>query len=185
MVIRHFPAAPVAKLVEPQDNDPPAVEGAVMVKVADELVPLKIAVTTAAPVADDDDVALKLTPVLPWRTVTVAGTMTAELLLDKVTVRSAAAFDTVTMQAFVDPAATLEERQVTDEITGADHNFRVALCEELPNVAFTEAAPSVATVPIATAKVAAALPLATVTLAGTVICVDVELRLTTVLAAAG
>jgi hypothetical protein len=168
IVIRHFPAEPAARLVELQERLP--VEGAaVIVNDAAELLPLKVAVTIAAPNAVGCEVASKLAPVLPWRTITVAGTVTAELLLDRLIVRSPAGFETVTIQVFLDPAARLAERQVTEDTTGRDHKFRVALCEELPSLAFTEAVPSAAMVPTPTAKVAAALPPATVTLAGMVI----------------
>ncbi|MEI9972373.1 MAG: hypothetical protein WDO73_10170 [Ignavibacteriota bacterium] len=176
---------PAAILVEEQDTPPTPEVGATIVNDAAELLPFRMAVTVAAPDADGKEVAAKETVVLPCRTVTVAGTLTSELLLDNVTATSLAGFETVTVQLFFDSAVTLLDRQVTDDTVGVDHKFRLALCDELPSVAFTDAVVSVEMTPAPTAKLAEALPATTITLAETVIWLDVELRLTIVLEAGG
>jgi len=66
-----------------------------------------------------------------------------------------------------------------------DHSVRLALCKELPRAAATVAVPSDATFPTATIKVTVVFPLATGTLAGTLIALDGELTLTTAFEAAG
>jgi len=68
---------------------------------------------------------------------------------------------------------------------GVDHSVRLALCKELPRAAATVAAPSDATFPTATLKVTVVFPPATVTLAGTLIALDGELKLTIAFEAAG
>jgi len=90
----------------------------------------------------------------------------------------------MTVQLVPVPTVRLVDRQATEETTGLDHNVKPALCEEVPNVARTEAVPSAVMFPTAAAKVALLLPAATVTLAGTVSAVEVELRVTAVLKAA-
>ena len=88
------------------------------------------------------------------------------------------------MQLVPVPAVRLVDRQATEETTGLDHNVKPALCEEVPNVARTEAVPSAVMFPTAAVKVALLLPAATVTLAGTAIAAEGELRVTTVLSIA-
>jgi hypothetical protein len=103
------------------------------------------------------------------------------LLLDRLTSNVPAAFDTVTVQVVPAPAVRPVDRQAMEDTMGLDHNVRLAVCAEVPSVACSEAVPSAATFPTATAKLALLLPAATVTLAGTVIAPEVELRVTTVL----
>lgn len=155
-----------------------------MDKVAAELLPLKVAVMVALPEAEERELALKLALSLPWRTVTVAGTVSAWLLLDRLMSNVPAVFDTVTVQVVAVPAIRRVDLQETEEITGLDHNLKAALCEEAPSVACTEAVPSAAMSPIEAVKVALLLPAATVTLAGRVIAAEVEFRVTTVSAGA-
>jgi hypothetical protein len=90
----------------------------------------------------------------------------------------------MTVQLVPVPAVRLVDRQATEETTGLDHNVKPALCEEVPNVACIVAIPSPAMFPTAAVKVALLLPAATGTLAGTVSAVEVELRVTTLLAIA-
>ena len=68
---------------------------------------------------------------------------------------------------------------------GADHSVRLALCHEAPSAASTVPVPSDAMFPIATTKVALVFPPVTVTLAGTLIPLDRELKLTTAFDVAG
>jgi len=149
-----------------------------------ELLPLNTAFTTAVPVADESAVALKVALVLPCRMVTVAGIVSPGLLVDKLTAKLPAAFETVTEQVVDDPGASLEERQLTEETVGVDHRVRLALCDEAPSAAFTVVVPSAPMVPMAAGKVAEEYPGDTVTLAGTVTALEAELKLTTVFEAA-
>jgi len=105
-------------------------------------------------------------------------------LLDRLTSNVPAAFERVTLQLVPAPAVRLVDRQATEDTSGLDHNVKLALCEELPSVACTVAVPSAAMFPTAAVKVALLLPAATVTLAGTVSAVELELRVTRVLKAA-
>jgi hypothetical protein len=150
-------------------------------QVAAELLPLKVAVMVALPDADEREVTLKLALTLPWGTVTVGGTVTPGLLLDRLTPNVPAALETETVQVVLAPAVRPVDRQATEDTMGLDHNVRLVVCAEVTSVACTEAIPSAAMFPTAAAKVALLLPAATVTLAGTVIAVEVELRVTTVL----
>ena len=107
------------------------------------------------------------------------------LLVDMLTDKLAAGFEIVTTQVVADPAVTSGDRQLTEDTVGVDHSVRLALCDETPSAAFTLAVPSDAMSPIATTKVTAVSPPATVTLAGTLTAVDGELKLTTAFEAAG
>ena len=185
-VMRHVPDFPAVRGLGVQDSDPlPAVGVPLMVNDAVELLPLYIAVTVAAPNADDEEVALKVALLLPWRTATVAGTVTAELLLNRLTDTAPPVLESVTLQVLLEPAVRLVDRQVTDDTTGADHNVRVTACEELPSVALTVAVLSALRLPTVTEKEAAVLPTGTVTPAGRLIPGEAELRLTAVEDGAG
>jgi hypothetical protein len=177
-VSRHFPDVPDFRVPDRQDSfaSDAAVE---IVTDAVELLPLNTAVNVAVPEADESAAALKLALVLPRRMVTVAGIVSPGLLVDKLTAKLPAAFETATEQVVADPGATLEERQLTDEMVGGDHSVRLALCDEAPKAAVTVVVPSAPTFPMAAGKVAAEVPPVTMTLAGTVTALEVELTLTT------
>jgi len=180
-VSRHFPGAPAGTVPGAQDNVPGALA---IVKDVVELLPLNTAVNVAVPEADESAAALKLALVLPRRMVTVAGIVSPGLLVDKLTAKLPAAFETVTEQVVADTGATLEELQLTEEMVGVDHSVRLALLEEAPRAAVTVVVPFAPTFPMAAEKVAAEVPVVTVTLAGTVTAMEAELTLTTVLEAA-
>jgi hypothetical protein len=149
-----------------------------------ELLPLNPAVTTALPEADERAAALKVVLVLPCRMVTVAGIVNPGLLVDKLTAKLPADFETVTVQVVDEPGVSLEERQLTEETVGVDHSVRLALCDDAPSAAFTVVVPSAPMFPMAAEKVAEELPPATVTLAGTVTALEAELTFTTAFEAA-
>ena len=63
--------------------------------------------------------------------------------------------------------------------------MRLVLCAEVPSAASSVAVPSDAMLPMATIKVTVAVPPATVTLAGALIALEGEFKLTTAFEAAG
>jgi len=182
-VSRHVADGPDFKVPDRQASLAPdaAVE---IATVAVALLPLNSAVNRAVPEADESAAALKLALVLPWRIVTVAGIVSPGLLVDKLTAKLPAAFETVTKQVVADPGDRLEERQPTEETVGVDHSMSLVLCDEAPRAAVTVVAPSAPTFPMAAEKVAAEVPPVTVTLAGTVTALEAELTLTTAFEAA-
>ena len=91
------------------------------------LAPLKAAVTTIQPEADDKAVAEKPALVEPWGTVTVAGTVSAALSLERLTTMFPADFDMVTVHALREPAAMLVGTQVSEEKRGVDHSVKLAV----------------------------------------------------------
>jgi len=166
-------------------HDSVATEIGAIVRVAVELLPAYTAVTVAAPNAAGSTLALKLALTRPCFTATVAGTVTPGLLLVKLTASVPAASEIATVHVVVAPGFKLVARQRTEDIAGVGHSARFMLCVELPSAAFTVAVPVVAMLPAVAAKVAVLPPPATVTLPGMVIAPELELKLTTVLPAAG
>ena len=86
-------------------------------------------------------VAVKFADVLLARTVADAGTVSAALLLDIVTVLppDEAAWLRVTVHVLAEPELTLAGLQANAETRVGATRFKLALCEELPKVAVTAA----------------------------------------------
>ncbi len=91
------------------------------------MVPLKVAVTRIQPEADDNVVAWKPALLEPCGTVTVAGTLSAALLLERLTTTFPAEFDMVTVHALLEPAGMLVGAQVSEDKTGAGRSVKLAV----------------------------------------------------------
>jgi hypothetical protein len=110
-VMRHLAEVWALNALGEQERLP--VEVPSMLKVAAELVPLKLAVMITLPDAEATDVARKLALSRPGRTVTVAGTaIAAELELSVTVVAVGAVCESVTVQEVVSPDITPVEPQV-------------------------------------------------------------------------
>jgi hypothetical protein len=114
--------------------------------------------------------AAKLAVLTPALTVTLDGTVTAPLLLDRLTAAppEGATFDKVTVQFDVAPLATAEGLQLSEVTCTGALTVREVVCEVPLYVAVSVAVWSVVTVPAAAVKLAVVKPAPTVTLAGTV-----------------
>ena len=88
------------------------------------------------------------------------------------------------MQILLEPAVILVGKQVSEERVGVDHSVKLAACDDAPTVAVIEAVVSALMVPMDALKLILALPTAITTLAGTVMIVEVDRRVTVVLAVA-
>ena len=77
------------------------------------VIPLKMAETTIQPEADGRAVAEKPTPTAPGGTVTVAGTGSAALLLERLTTTFPVEFDIMTTHIVVEPAGMLVGTQMS------------------------------------------------------------------------
>ena len=94
--------------------------------------PLVLAVTvTVCTLATVAAVAVKVPVAAPEETVTFAGTGSAVLLLDTLTVNPlpVAAFVNVTVQAVVCPDVTLDGEHATDDNCAGAEAFRVKVCD--------------------------------------------------------
>jgi hypothetical protein len=160
--------APLAMLAGLQLKD---VTCAGLVTVTDTVVcavPLKVAVRVAACAVEELAVARKVADAAPETTVTLAGTVTAALLLERVTTElAAAALFRFTVQVEVAPLAMLAGLQLKDVTTGAVTVTDTVVCAVPLKVAVRVAVCAVEELAVAR-KVADAAPETTVTLAGTV-----------------
>jgi hypothetical protein len=86
-----------------------------------------MAVTMIQPEADDRVVAVKPALMEPWGTVTVAGTESAALLLERLTTTFPARFDIVTVHALLEPADMLVGAQVSEDKAGVGKSVKLAV----------------------------------------------------------
>jgi len=149
------------------------------------LTPLKVAVTTIQPLADNPTFAEKPALMEPCGTMTVAGTVSPRLLLERPIAMFPADFDTVTVHALLEPAAGLVGTQANEDKTGVDQSVKLAVWDDVPSVAVTEPVASALMLPILALKAPVVFPAVMTMLAGTVIRADVELNVTVVLVRAG
>src|SRR5580658_2514637 len=91
------------------------------------VVPLKAAVTTIQPEADDRVVTGKPALLELWGTVTVAGTGSAALMLKRLTTAFPAELDRVTVHVLLEPAGMLVGAQVSEDKIGADKSVKLAV----------------------------------------------------------
>jgi hypothetical protein len=91
------------------------------------LVPLKTAETTIQPEAVDRVVAAKPALLEPRGTVTVAGTVSAALLLERLTTRLPVELDMVTVHVLLEPAGMLVGTQVSEDKTGLGKSVKLAV----------------------------------------------------------
>ena len=103
------------------------VGASLMVNNTPMLAPLKVAVTTIQPDADDWVVTGKPALRQPWGTVTLAGTVSPALLLERPTTMFPASFDMVMVHVVLEPAVKLVEAQVNEDRTGVDHSVKLAV----------------------------------------------------------
>src|SRR5271167_2252662 len=172
--------AALPKVTVPVDEVPPVTEvgfsvtddttGGFTVNTAVLVPPLKVAEMVAdAVLATAVVVTVKVAVVAPAATVTLAGTVAAALLLDKVTDSPpvGAALPKVTVPVDEVPPVTEVGFSVTDDTTGG---FTVNTAVLVPPLKVAEmvADAVLATAVVVTVKVAVVAPAATVTLAGTV-----------------
>ena len=86
---------------------------------------MKAAETTIHPEADDRAVAEKPALLEPWGTVTVAGTVSAALLLERLTTTFPARFDMLTVHTLLEPAGMLVGTHVSEDKTGVGKSVKV------------------------------------------------------------
>ena len=122
--------------------------------------------------------------VAPCGTVTLEGTNNATLLDETPTVIAPAVLDSVTVQVLPLPTVNDAGLQASDVKVGADHKVNVTLLDEAPRVAVMAPDVSAVMLPAVAVKLMLLLPMATVTLAGTVSSGELELSATGVFVAA-
>ncbi len=102
----------------------------------------------------------------PWGTVTLAGTMSAGLLLASDTGIAPAAFDRVTVHDALLPTGIFVLAHVIEVRVGVDQRVIMAGPDEFPSVAVSVAVVSLAIGPAAAVNVWVELPAGTIMLAG-------------------
>jgi hypothetical protein len=131
------------------------------------------------PTADARNVAV----VAPCGTTTPEGTFNATLLAETPTVIAPAFLDSVTVQVLALPSVNDAGLQASDVRVGLDHKAAVTLLDEAPRVAVMAPDVSAVMLPAVAVKLIPLLPMATVTLTGTVSSGELELSVTGVFAA--
>jgi hypothetical protein len=155
-----------------------------MVMITLLVTPLKVADRRTHPPGTLTALTVKAAVTAPGCTIALPGAFRAGLLVDRPTVTAPAAFERLTVQVLLPPTVNAVGLQASDTSTGVDHNAKVTVFDVVPRVAVITPEASVVIAPAVALKPAVLVPARTVTLAGTVISAEFELRETNVFAAA-